>query len=87
MIGEASDGVMKRLVAILSGSVRLCPEPEVLVIARQALLRTSGSKGHTNHGLASVALVRTFASMHPENVDELPKAEIEGCSSCPHRQI
>src|SRR5258707_11258510 len=52
-----------------------CPEPEVRANAQRAPSRTSGSKGHWNHRLASVALVRKFASEQAENSGELPNRD------------
>jgi arsenate reductase len=38
-------------------------------------LRTSGSKGHWNHYVASVALIRKFAKAQAENSGELPNRD------------
>src|SRR4051812_12144220 len=42
-------------------------------------MRTSGSKGHSNHSVASVALIRKFASKYAENSGELPNHDTSEC--------
>src|SRR5260221_14293718 len=58
--------------AQLKDLIACCLEPEVRAIVQRALREFRVQRGHQNHRVASVALVRKFASEQAENSSELP---------------